>query len=100
MKCYASICSLEEKYAKLEVTMRDISESFDSGSTKVETQIIDASYAAFPMGDETFFEGDIVVVEYDSFDIHVLYKDEAEKRRRVERIREIKRKLLKKQGGL
>ena len=92
MKSYASICSFDGNFARLEVEMYSI---FDEKmGNECETRIFDVSLDVFPADDEEFYEGDIVVVEHDmEYVTKILYKDEVEKIKRTERISSLKKLL-------
>ena len=94
MISHASICSFEGKYVRLEVVMNDISENEFISDEEKEYRMFDVSLDIFPNDDEEFYEGDIIVVEHDMEHVTcVLYKDETEKRKRVEELENIKKLL-------
>ena len=94
MKSYASICSFEGNYARLEVEMHDVEESKTLTSREKEIRMIDVKLDAFPETLEEFYEGDIVIVEHDmEFVTKILSKDNEEKQRRVEMLKLIKKRM-------
>lgn len=94
MKSYASICSFDGNFARLEVEMHSIFDEKMGNEKECETRIFDVSLDVFPADDEEFYEGDIVVVEHDmEYVTKILYKDEVEKVKRTERISSLKKLL-------
>ena len=91
MKSYAVIDRMEDGYAILEVELHDIEESKTLSASEKRTQIVHVGLNTFPKTDETFGEGDVVLVEHEcGFVVSVYGKDEEEKQRRIERIRKIR----------
>ena len=94
MKSYASICSFDGNFARLEVEMHAIFDEKLENEKEHETRVFDVSLDVFPADDEEFYEGDIVVVEHDmEYVTKILYKDEVEKIKRTERISSLKKLL-------
>lgn len=94
MISHASICSFEGNYVRLEVVMNDISENEIVSDEEKEYRMFEVSLDVFPADEEEFYEGDIIVVEHDMNHVNkVLYKDETEKRKRIEEISELKKLL-------
>ena len=94
MISHASICAFEGNYVRIEVVMNDISENEFISDEEKEYRMFDVSLDIFPNDDEEFYEGDIIVVEHDMEHVSsVLYKDETEKRKRVEELENIKKLL-------
>lgn len=94
MISHASICSFEGNNVRLEVVMHDICENEIVSEEEKEYRMFNVSLDVFPADDEEFFEGDIIVVEHDMEHVTcVLYKDETEKRKRVEELSTLKKLL-------
>lgn len=101
MISYATIDHFEGEYVVLEVEMHEIAESKTLSAREKETRIIDVKSDVFPSKTKIFpytkmefYEGDVILVEHDcEYVSKILKKDNAEKKRRIKRIRKLKEQL-------
>lgn len=93
MRSYASIDRIEGKYAVCEVELVDITTSKTLSAKDKNTNMVDFSMQAITNCIGSIKEGDILVVEQENGIILVIYgKDEEEKQRRINLLKEIMKK--------
>ena len=89
MKSYASIGEVEEFFVVCEVELIPMEESKTLHYRQKETDIVLIPNEIFTAKISEFTEGDIIVVEHEKGEVkEVYYKDDSEKARRIELIRE------------
>ena len=89
MKSYASIDRIEGKFAVCEVELISVEERNAEEYVPFNTEFVDVSLENIPNSLGNVKEGDILVVEHDFKNIiSIYYKDEMEKARRLELLRE------------
>ena len=90
MKSYASIDSIEGKFAVCEVELLPVDESKPEDFTVKDTVMIDVLLQEIPASLGQVKDGDILVVEHDEESVISIYcKDDEEKARRLELFRRI-----------
>lgn len=81
---FASVCSVEEEYARCEVEMISMDESLQVDSFKKECTMVEIPLMEIPC---EVREGDIIVVAHDDKNvIEVCGKSDQERQRRAERL--------------
>ena len=89
MKSYASIDRIEGKFAVCEVELISVEERNAEEYVPFDTEFIDVPLKNIPATLGQVKDGDILVVEHDGKNItSIYYKDEMEKARRIELLRE------------
>lgn len=90
MKSFASIDRIESKFAVCEVELISVEERSAEEYVPYDTEFMDVSLECIPISLGQVKDGDILVVEHDSKNISsIYYKDEQEKARRLELLREM-----------
>ena len=90
MKSYASIDRIEGKFAVCEVELISVEERNAEEYVPYDTEFMDVSLESIPISLGQVKDGDIFVVEHDGENItSICYKDEMEKARRLELLREM-----------
>ena len=93
MKSYASIDRIEGKWAVCEVELVSVEESINLDLFEKSTEMIDVEVDIITQTCDNITEGDIIVVEYDCNNVNIVYgKDNQEKQRRIELLKEIMKK--------
>lgn len=88
MKSYASVDRIEGKFAVCEVELIPVEQSRPEDFATKETEMLDILLQEIPKSLGEIDEGDILVVEHDGQTITTVYfKDEEEKKRRVDLLR-------------
>ena len=89
MKSYASIDRIEGKFAVCEVELISVKARNLEEYVPYDTEFMDFPLESFPENLGKIKDGDIFVVEHDGENItSICYKDEMEKARRLELLRE------------
>lgn len=89
MKSYASIDRIEGKFAVCEVELISAKKRSSEEYVPYDTEFMDVSLESIPISLGKVKDGDILVVEHDGKNIiSIYYKDEIEKARRLELLRE------------
>ena len=89
MKSYASIDRIEGKFAVCEVELISVEERNGEEFVYYNTEFMDILLKEIPAYVGNVKDGDILVVEHDGKNItSICYKDEREKERRIELLRE------------
>ena len=90
MKSYASIDRIEGNFAVCEVELISVEDRNAEEYVPYDTEFMDVSLKSIPVSLGKVKDGDILVVEHDSKNItSIYYKDEMEKARRLELLREM-----------
>ena len=90
MKSYASIDRIEGKFAVCEVELISVEERNAEEYVPYDTEFMDVSLESIPISLGQVKDGDILLVEHDGENITSIYcKDEMEKARRLELLREM-----------
>ena len=90
MRSYASIDRIEGKIAVCEVELVEVQESKNIPIFKKQTEMMDVLVDKLSNKLGEVKEGDIIVVEHDEEDLIYIYsKDDEEKQRRVELLKQI-----------
>ena len=90
MKSYASIDRIEGKWAVCEVELHSVEESLNLDVFEKLTEMIDVEVDIITQSCGDVIEGDILIVEHDCTNIKFVYeKDDTEKERRIELLKEI-----------
>lgn len=90
MKSYASIDRIEGKFAVCEVELISVEERNAEEYVPYDTEFMELSLGTIPVSLGEVKDGDILVVEHDGENItSICYKDEKEKARRLELLREM-----------
>lgn len=93
MICYASVDRIEEDIAVCEVELADVALSKKMSALSKETQMLDIPVEYINYYVKDVDEGDILVLETEEDDVKYIYfKDEEEKRRRIDIIKELMKK--------
>ena len=96
MKSYAAIDRIIGEYAVCELELVDVQESLNLSFLEKITTTEEILYETICQQIGEVKEGDIIVVEHNKGRIlSVCYKDDAEKNRRIERIKAIREKIKK-----
>lgn len=91
MKSYASIDRIEGEFAVCEVELLPVEESKPEDFATKDCEMMDVSLQEISDNLGEVQNGDILVVEHDGENVMSVYcKDEAEKARRLELLRQIK----------
>lgn len=90
MKSYAIVDRIEGKFAVCELEMLEVEQSRPEDFAQKETVMVDilSEFICSIVGE--LYEGDVLVVEHDDENVtSIYYKDNAEKARRIELIKQL-----------